>query len=172
MLLLFNQEFTLKLPLSQTEVNQRFSGMVFHGKNSKGQSLFTFVNQEEIDFYTPQFLVTLSPIGKEYCLLVHIGLWRETRELLLKRLVQLCFPEWFLGLLSAKYEHLWFLPLPLLAVILIGWIYNAIRFSIRAIQAKKQFLNLFSGIDGKLLPSADDIFTKEIHLFKKQTKPE
>ncbi len=33
MLLLFYEDFTLKLPLSLLEVNQKFSGMVFHGKN-------------------------------------------------------------------------------------------------------------------------------------------
>lgn len=132
MLLLFYQDFTLKLPLSQQEVDQRFSCMIFHGKNMKGQSLFTFVDRREIDFYTPQFLVMMSPIGKECHVKVRMGLWQETRETLLKRFVQLCIPEFFLGFLSSKNENLWFLPLPLLTVILIGWIYNVIRFSFRA----------------------------------------
>ncbi len=164
MLLLFYQDFTLKLP--QPEVNQRFSSMVFHGKNMKGQSLFTLVDREEIDFYTPQFLVMLTHIGKECHMKVRIGLWQETREALLKRFVQLCIPELFLGFLSSQNEYLWFLPLPLLTVILIGWIYNVIRFSFRAMSAKKQFLNLFNGIGGKLLPPSN-VFTNEIHLLKK-----
>ncbi|MEE5993937.1 MAG: hypothetical protein V3G42_11955 [Oscillospiraceae bacterium] len=158
MLCLFYEDFTLQLPLSLLEVNQKFSAMVFYGKNQEGQSLFMFQNQEEIDFDTPQFFVTLSPIEKDCYVIV------KTKQTILKRFVRLFIVEWWCSFLSARTMDLWWLPLPLLAVILVMWIYYAVRFSLKAIPAKRQFLELFSETGGKLLPPVN-VFTDEIHLF-------
>ena len=163
--MLFYQDFTLKLPLSLLSVNQIFSGMVFHGKNQNGQSLFTFATKEEINFDTPQFFVTLSPIEKDCYVIVHMGLQEDAKQSILKRFAPLFLAEWWCSFLSMKVIDSWWLPLPLLAVILIMWIYYVIRFSIQAIPAKKQFLDLFSGTGAELLPPVN-VFTEEIHIFK------